>query len=481
LVDLPKGRKAVGSKWVFKKKKNQEGRILEYKARLVAQGFSQKYGTDYDEVFAPVTRSSTFRMLLSVSAKRNYIVKQFDIKSAFLNGELKEEIYLKQPPGFKTNDQVYKLKKSLYGLKQAARVWNQTIHQVLIEDGYKQSKRDMCLYYKHQGSKSSYLIIHVDDILIAGTDKEIIKQTEEALCKHFQMKDLGEVKYFLGISIFKDKVGDYFINQENYISQIVDEAGLAEAKPSRIPLDQGYYKLEDAELLPDNEEYRKYIGMLLYVSTNSRPDISSSVSILSQKVSKPTTTDWNEVRRVIRYLSTTRSLSLRLSNKALNEDVSFYSDANWAEDRTDRKSNSGYIGFVYGGTVTWACRKQDCVSLSSTEAEYVALGHTVQELLWIKDICEDFNIKIKFPIQVKADNQSAASMLSNHKFSNSTKHIATKYHFIRDIKNQGIINVVYCPGELNIADMLTKALGHSKIKDLREKGGLVEATMTLSV
>ncbi|KAG5673869.1 hypothetical protein PVAND_003879 [Polypedilum vanderplanki] len=245
LVDLPVGRKAVGSKWVFKKKEDQEGNIIEYKARLVAQGYSQKYGEDYDEVFAPVTRSSTFRLLLAVSGRRKYYVKQFDIKTAFLNGELKEEIYLKQPPGYEINNQVLRLKKSLYGLKQAARVWNQTIHQVLIQDGFIQSQADMCFYIKNLDNKSCYLIIHVDDILIAGSDLEIISQTQATLSKHFQVKDLGTVKFFLGIAINQDEEGNFFINQENYIKKIVSEASLSDAKPSKIPLDVGYYKLED--------------------------------------------------------------------------------------------------------------------------------------------------------------------------------------------------------------------------------------------
>ncbi|KAG5682922.1 hypothetical protein PVAND_012240 [Polypedilum vanderplanki] len=450
LVDLPAGRKAVGSKWVFKKKEDQEGNIIEYKARLVAQGYSQKYGEDYDEVFAPVTRSSTFRLLLAVSGRRKYYVKQFDIKTAFLNGELKEEIYLKQPPGYEINNQVLRLKKSLYGLKQAARVWNQTIHQVLIHDGFIQSQADMCFYIKNLDNKSCYLIIHVDDILIAGSDLEIISQTQATLSKHFQVKDLGTVKFFLGIAINQDEEGNFFINQENYIKKIVSEASLSDAKPSKIPLDVGYYKLE--VLLEDNKEYRKLIGMLLYVSTNSRPDISSSVSILSQKVV---------------------SLSLRLSSQDPNEVIKFYSDANWAEDRRDRKSNSGHIGFVFGRAVSWACRKQVSVSLSSTEAEYIALTEATQEVLWLKNLCEDFKIDIKFPIEVKADNQSAIKMVDSHKFSNATKHIATRYHFIKEVKEKGVIQIKYVPAEDNIADMLTKALGGIKLKQLREAAGLI--------
>jgi len=183
--------------------------------------------------------------------------------------------------------------------------------------------------------------------------------------------------------------------------------------------------------------------MLLYVSTNSRPDISSSVSILSQKVCNPTKTDLNEVKRIIRYLAKTKDSKLRLSNQKSDKTLEFYSDANWAEDRIDRKSNSGYIGFVLGGTVSWACRKQLSVTLSSTEAEYVALAETTQELIWLKRLCQDFSINIQSPVTIFADNQSAIKMISNHNFSNRTKHIETKYHFIKDVKEQGIIEIKY--------------------------------------
>lgn len=459
-----------------KRKLDQDGNISEYKARLVAQGFSQKFGIDYDEVFAPVTRSNTFRLLLSVSGKRNYVVRQLYIKAAFLNGELEEEIFMKQPPGFKINDQVLKLNKSLYGLKQAARVWNHTIHQVLVDYGFIQSQIDKCLYFKHSDKKSCYLIIHVDDILISGSDLDTVNEVQEVLSKHFRIKDLGNAKYFLGISVIKDKEGNYFINQASYIDKIICEAKLSDAKTSKYPLDLGYYKICDSELLSDNEEFRKLKGMLMYVSVHSRPDISASVSILSQKVSKPNKTDMNEVKRIIKYLASTKELSLRLSDKNSDSDILFYSDANWAEDRTDRKSNSGYMGFVYGGTISWACHKQACVALSSTEAKYVALTAAIEELMWLKEISKDFQISIQYPIKIQADNQSAIKMISNQKFSNSTKHIDTKFHFIKDISNQGLINIQYCPSELNIADMLTKALGGTKLKDLRSRGGLSSIT-----
>ena len=254
LVDLPRGREAVGSRWVYKLKRGEAGQIVRYKARLVAQGYSQKFGVDYDEVFAPVARSSTVRLLLSVAGVNGYKVKHYDIKTAFLNGELNEEIYLKQPPGFSIGDKVYRLRKSLYGLKQAARVWNLTLHRSLIKNGFKQCENDKCLYYQHSGGEINYLLVHVDDLLIATSNEKILNAIMCNVKKDFKQKDLGEVKHYLGIDVNKDESGHYTISQSGYIDKIVEAAKLSDAKVSKVPVDPGYFKLEGV-LLQSNDEY----------------------------------------------------------------------------------------------------------------------------------------------------------------------------------------------------------------------------------
>ena len=473
LVELPEGRKAIGSKWVFKLKQDSTGKLKTFKARLVAQGYNQKYGTDYDEVFAPVARPTTFRILLAVSAKRKYRVKHFDIKSAFLYGKLEEEIYMKQPPGFEQGNLVCKLKKSLYGLKQAARQWNQEIHRVLIASGCKQSKIDKCLYTMNKSGEICYVIIHVDDLLIAGSSDLIIKSLVVNIQKEFEVKDLGEVKQYLGIDVTKDAEGNFYLGQSKYIDKAIVTAGQVDARISKIPLDTGYDKLQDEEKLKDNHEYRKLIGMLLYISTNSRPDIAASVSILSQKVSNPSKLDLNEVKRLIRYLKGTRDMKLKISNVDEELKLEAYSDANWAENRIDRKSNSGYVCFLGGGTISWACRKQSCVSLSSTEAEYIALAETCQEVVWLRDISKEFSIWNENSITINVDNQSCMKMVGRKKFSNRTKHVDTKFHFISDLKEKNYISLKYCPTDINIADMLTKPLQSVKLSQLRVKANVV--------
>lgn len=470
VVDLPHGRRAIGSKWVFKTKLNENGAAGERKARLVAQGFSQKFGEDYDEVFAPVARTATLRMLLSVAGKRNYSVNHYDIKTAFLNGTLKEEVFMKQPPGFQNGSKVLRLKKSLYGLKQSARVWNQTLHEQLEVNGCKQNQTDKCLYVRKQDGKVCYLIIHVDDILVATNSQQLEHQIMGSIAKKFELKNLGGVKHYLGIDIERLD-GKFFISQPRYIDTIVEAASLEDAKISKHPLDTGYQK-QEGELLDTNEEFRKLIGMLLYLVTNTRPDIAASVSILSKNVQKPRDNDMLEVKRVIRYLKGTRDLKLQLNDTKQVEVLHAYSDASWAEDKDDRKSTTGYYCSVNGGAISWSSRKQNIVTLSSCEAEYVALTETCKEVTWLREIASAFEIKNNGPTTIFTDSQSCIAIIENQKFSNRTKHIDARYHFIKDQVGSGRIKLIYCPTNDNIADLMTKPLGFIKMEALRTMAGL---------
>lgn len=470
-ADLPAGRKSIGSKWVFKVKLDEFGEISKYKARLVAQGFTQKFGIDFDEVFAPVARSSTLRVLLSVAGKRDYFVKHYDIKSAFLNGELQEEIYLRQPPGFERGNSVLRLKKSLYGLKQAARAWNLALHGVLLECGSVQSENDKCLYRIKNGKEILYILVHVDDILIAGNSNRLANQVSKQINSKFELKDLGLVRHYLGIDVKRNVDGSYSIGQSRYIEKIVGEAGLTNAKISKFPIDTGYYKLDHTKKLASNDEYRKLIGMVLYLATNTRPDIAATVAILSRKVSCPSTVDLKELQRLIRYLSGTRNLMLNLNRKDEMELYAF-SDSDWAEDAIDRKSNSGFVVMVNGGAVAWCSRKQSLVSLSSAEAEYIAVTETVKEMLYMERLMRDFDITTTHPLTIFTDSQSCINMLENQRASNRTKHIDTKYHYVRDLVERKRITLKYCPSEENAADLFTKPLGSVKMGVFTRRLGL---------
>lgn len=466
LVDLPKGRSTIGSKWVYKLKVDELGGNHTYKARLVAQGFSQKFGVDYDEVFAPVARTETFRILLTVAGKNGFGLKQYDFKTAFLNGELKEEIFMRPPQGVPSDGKVLKLKKSLYGLKQAAKVWHDSLHGVLVEHGCVQSQHDKCLYVATKSDSKVFLIVHVDDLLVAFNDESLLNSIISAVGKVYQLKDLGTARHYLGIDIQRSQSGAFNISQSRYIDKVVEEARLTDAKESKYPLDPGYHKLDGGDLLPSNEEYRKLIGMLLYLSINTRPDIAASVAILSQKTSKPTTTDLNEVKRVIRYIKGTKSMKLCLKGTS-DCILSAYSDADWAEDRVDRKSNSGYIVNFMGSVVAWSCRKQSVIALSSCEAEYVALSEVAKELSWLRNLVSDFGFDVPCPIIVGTDSQSSIALSKEGKSSNRTKHMDVRFHYIKDLCSKGVIKLVYVSTQDNIADMFTKPLSSVRLGYLR--------------
>jgi hypothetical protein len=474
LVDLPEGRTAVGSKWVLKIKRDELGNISRYKARIVAQGFRQKPGEDFTEVYAPVARHTTFRTLLSVAAKRRFVVRHYDAKTAFLNGRLTEDIYMRQPPGFAAEGQankVCKLKKSLYGLKQAARAWNEAIDKRLKEVGLIQSCFDPCLYF--DSGRTLFVLIYVDDLVIASEDEGLVDKVASALQEKFEISCLGNIKHYLGMQIERDDHGDFWINQTTYINEIVRGAGLMEAKNSNTPIDVGYYKLEEGQLLDSNTNYQRAIGQLLYVSVNSRPDISASVSILAQKVSKPTETDWNQVRRVVRYLKGTATLKLRISRTADDKGLVGFCDANFAEDKSDRKSNSGFIFMYNGGAISWASRKQTTVAKSTAEAEYVSLAEASQEGVWLTHLLEELGEDIGETV-IFEDNQSALKMIESEKFSCRTKHMDVKYHFVKDLSKNGFFKYVYCGTEDMVADLLTKPLGPTRLEKLRTMMGLVD-------
>lgn len=277
------------------------------------------------------------------------------------------------------------------------------------------------------------------------------------------------------MDIERDKNGNFLMNQSHYIEEIIKLAGLTDAKVSKIPIDPGYHKIDSSNSkLCNQKQYQKLIGQLLYISVNSRPDISASISILSQKLSNPNELDLNEVKRVLRYLKGSSKLKLQLSaNNSSAAELVGYSDADWAECRTDRKSNSGFIFKFNNGTISWACRKQSCVTLSSTEAEFVALCEASQEAVWLRRLLSDLDEMQLQSTIIFEDNQSCIKQLQTEKFSNRTKHVDTKYHFIKDLNNKDL-KFIYCSTEEMVADILTKPLQRVRTEKLRLSCGLID-------
>lgn len=463
-TSMPNDRKVIGCRWVFKIKRNGKGEIATYKARLVAQGFTQTAGIDYDETFAAVAKSQTFRMLLAKAGKEKLSIKQYDVASAFLNGNLKEDIYMKPPPGYEEGNFVLKLNKSLYGLKQAARVWYNTLSNALKSAGFTKSSNDPCLHIFRERNSTCYVISHVDDLLFVGSSLKLINSLASKLNQHFEVKDLGEVKDFLGMNITKDKNGIYSISQQAYIDKMAESFDLKSVKPQKIPINAGYYKLDHSILLPNNIEYRRLLGMLSYIAVNSRPDISASVNILAQKCVNPSTTDLTELKHILAYVFATKTEKLIMFNAEYKDvPLTAFTDANWAEDRNSRKSMSGILCMVYGAPIMWASRRQTQVALSSTEAEYYAVGDTIKELIWVQRVMHDLDIKLHLPTTVNCDNQSCVKLILNEKISRRSKHFDTKYHFIKDAVDSKLVQLSYVPTEHNIADIFTKPMTKQRI------------------
>ena len=478
LVELPKDRKAVGSKWVFKVKTSADGSVERYKARLVAQGFSQKYGIDYDEVFCPVVRSESIRTVIALATQNGLQLHQMDVTSAFLNGDLEEEVYMKQPQGVIQKGQehlVCKLKRSIYGLKQSPRCWNQTLDTQLKELGFIQSPSDPCIY---TSTKQGLMIIaiYVDDIVIAGKSEKQIASIKSAIAKQFQVKDMGEMHYFLGVSVKQNlKMKETWIGQPLYTKTILKKFGMENAKPIHTPADPSTKLLKatkDCEMA-DQVLYQSAVGSLLYLSSWTRPDITYAVGNVSKFCTNPTKQHWTAVKRIMRYLKGTTNMGLMYSKNDCTNCVG-YSDADWAGDVNDRKSTSGYLFKISGAPVSWRSKKQSCIALSTAEAEYMALSSAAQEATWLRQLTKDLHNEPTEPTVIKEDNQAAIRIAKNPESHGRTKHIDIKYHFLREKVMNDVIKLEYCPTNDMIADMLTKGLGREKFERFRDLAGIKE-------
>lgn len=434
LTELPPGKKAIDNKWVFRIKRDEHGNVDRYKARLVVKGCSQRKGLDYDEVYAPVARLTTFRTLLSIVNKEDLYTTQMDVKNAFLHGHLQEEIYMKQPQGFVDDPKrVCKLNKTLYGLKQAPRAWNGRFDAFIKRLGFRQSDYDKCLYIRVNGNTNTYLLLYVDDIILASNSESALRIIKVALNKEFNMKDLGELRCFLGIKIDRTKDG-LILNQTTYLKNILKRFNMEDCKGSKTPMEvKPCLEVDSSECIIELKPYRELIGCFLYVMLNTRPDLSAAVNYFSRFQSNATMVHWNGVKRILRYIQDTIDISL-FYKKGKSEALVGYADSDWA-GATDRKSTTGYILEVFGAAVCWVTKKQSTVALSSTEAEYVALASAAQEIIWLKNMLNDFGVDCSAPITIFEDNQSCIHLLSKWEHRR-LKHIDVKYNFVRDLFNE---------------------------------------------
>ena len=475
ITDLPRGKKPVGCKWIFTVKYKADGNVDRYKARLVAKGFTQSYGIDYQETFAPVAKLNTVRVLLSLAANLDWSLHQLDVKNAFLNGDLEEEVYMDIPAGLETTsnfNKVCRLRKSLYGLKQSPRAWFERFTKVVKGYGFVQCQSDHTLFVKHfPEGKLAIIIVYVDDIILTGDHEEKIDLLKKLLTKEFEIKDLGNLKYFLGMEIARSKKG-IAVSQRKYVLDLLNETGMLGCKPAETPMDTTV-KLEesDGSAPVDKGRYQRLVGKLIYLS-HTRPDIGFSVSVVSQFMNNPTEKHMTAVIRILRYLKMTLGKGL-FFQRTTNKEIEIFSDADWAGSVTDRRSTSGYCSFVWGNLVTWRSKKQSVVARSSAEAEFRAMAQGICEGIWLNRLLEELRVPLKHPMVLYCDNQAAISIAKNPVHHDRTKHVEIDRHFIKEKIEEGVFKVSYTPTNCQTADILTKALARVNFEDLTEKLGMI--------
>ncbi|XP_052291943.1 uncharacterized protein LOC127900768, partial [Citrus sinensis] len=458
LVPKPEHQSIIGTKWVFRNKMDESGVVVRNKARLVAQGYNQEEGIDFDETFAPVVRLESIRMLLAYACHKDFILFQMDVKSAFLNGYIMEEVYVKQPPGFENEkfpNHVYKLLKALYGLKQAPRAWYDRLKNFLLENDFSMGKADTTLFVKHKNQDILIVQIYVDDIIFGSTNELLCKEFSSCMSKEFEMSMMGELKYFLGLQIKQNEEG-IFINQAKYVKDLLKRFGIDDSKTKNTPMSTTT-KLDKDEKGKevDIKMYRGMIGSLLYL-TASRPDIMFSVCLCARFQSCPKESHLLAVKRIFRYLSGTIDIGLWYP-RGTHIDLTCFSDADFAGYKVDRKSTSGTCYILGHSLVSWFSKKQNSVALSTTEAEYIAAGSCCAQALWMKQTLRDYDINLE-QIPIKCDNTSAINLSKNPIQHSRTKHIEIRHHFLRDHVQKGDIALEFISTEKQLADIFTKPL-----------------------
>ncbi|KAG7572488.1 Integrase catalytic core [Arabidopsis suecica] len=478
--ELPKGKKCVSSKWVFTIKYKSDGEIERYKARLVARGFTQTYGDDYRETFAPVAKQHTVKVVLSLAVNLDWELWQMDVKNAFLQGELEEEVYMSPPPGLEdivAPGKVLRLRKAIYGLKQSPRAWYHKLSSTLLANGFKKSHSDHTLFTKQDNQGIVVVLVYVDDLIISGSNKEGIQAIKSSLHSAFDIKDLGVLKYFLGIEVCRSKEG-LFLSQRKYALDLLKLTGKLGAKPVDTPLEQGYKVNRKGEKddTPYHcpEQYRRLVGKLIYL-TYTRPDLSFAVNQVAQHMQTPTVYHWGLVERILRYIKGSPGKGIWMGRNSSTEIVG-YCDADYNGDRNTRQSTTGFCTFIGGNLVTWKTKKQKVVSCSSAEAEYRAMKKLTNELTWLKALLKDFGIEQKTPITFHCDNQAAIHIATNPVFHERTKHIETDCHKTREKIEDGTILPCYTQSSDQLADIFTKAASNQVCQFIHGKLGLVDLT-----
>lgn len=459
LVDPPQGRRIIRNRWVFDKK--TDGRM---KARLVAKGFSQVEGIDYNDIFSPVVRYETVRLMVSLAALKQWHMRSVDVKTAFLYGKLDEELYMEQPEGFIRKGQerkVMRLKRAIYGLKQAALQWWRALDKSMAAMGFRRTTSDSGIFVLNAPNRPRVIVIvYVDDAIFMGADERAVNLSKASFMKAWECRDLGNTEEFLRMKIHRYK-NTIALEQKDYLKKVLARFNMTNAKSVPTPLPSGYMPMPNAG--PVNEllrtRYQQVIGSLLYLMLGTRPDIAFAVTKLSQFAANPTEDHLNKAMYICRYLVGTQDYHLVYGQRS--EGFMAYADADWGSDPNTRRSISGHLVYLGGAAISWLSRAQKTVALSSTEAEFMSLSDASRQLVWINSLMSELNMPVK-AIPLYGDNQGAIFIASNAVTEKRTKHMDIRYHYIREVIEQGKVSLYFVKTDENPADMLTKNLARDK-------------------
>ncbi|KAL0411190.1 UNVERIFIED_CONTAM: Retrovirus-related Pol polyprotein from transposon TNT 1-94 [Sesamum latifolium] len=459
LVDLPKGARPVGCKWVYKYKLGADGEVTIFKARLVAKGYTQRPGVDFEETYSPVAMAKSIRILLAIAAWYDYEIWQMNVKTAFLNGFIEEEIFMDQAEGFTAvgeEQKVCRLQRSIYGLKQAFRSWNTRFDEVIRGYDFIKNDYDPCIFKKISGSSVAYLVLYVDDILLIGNDVKMLGDIKVWLSTQFSMKDMGEASYILGIKIYRDRSRRLLgLTQSSYIEKVLKRFKMEHSKRGLLPMRHGI-KLSKKQSPKTNEElkrmsnipYASAVESIQYVVRCTRPDVAYALSVTSRYQACAGEAHWGAIKSIL-------------------------NDASFQSNDDDAKSQSGFLFKLNGGVVAWKSSKQDTTA-DSTTAEYIAASEAAKEAVWMKNYIQELGVvpSIAEPMVIFCDNNGAIAQAKEPRSHHRSKHILRRYHLLREMVSRGDCRMDRVSSAENTADPLTKPMSQIAHTQYLDKMGL---------
>jgi hypothetical protein len=457
--NVPKNKNIITTKWVFNTKRDSNNNIYKYKARLVARGFKQKWGIDYELTYSPTLNIDGLKLIFAISAALKWNIFQLDIKAAYLNAPLDKDIYTTIPKGDTRFGRGYwKLNKALYGLKQSGRQWYNTIRKFLIKNEFIQIKSEQCIFKFTKNNITKCIIgLYVDDMVIAG-ENEYIKQIINKIKSKFKISKCDPIEYILGIEVKKEN-NSYIISQKNFINNMLYKFNIDNTKKRKTPC-TGDNKISENNKPFDKTIYKSAIGSLIYLSKCTRPDIAFAVNKASRKCENPTISDWNKIINILKYINSTKEFKIEYNGKG---ELVAYTDSDFAGCLEDRKSTSGGIILMGTSPICWLSKKQTSVATSTAEAEYISTSENIKKILWIRNIIKEILNKW-ITVKIYTDNQASKKIMENGEINTKLKHISVRYHFNRDNIAKKKVKLEYIDTENMLADILTKDSNGPKIQ-----------------